>query len=370
MNVYGYTVNIYLKSITSSIFANINKGNIDSAIKYHYQLELLPEKLESTNYLLDYYIQQNLDDSIIKFQNYKLQYKDSLYNENKLKIMNNSVQLFDLLANKENQVLRTQNTEKRNWLIFAILGIAALILILYLSFKNYKNKQMLTLKTLESKNNEIQELLNTQEINVLNAMLKGQTEERNRIAKDLHDSLGSSLSTLKLIIGNISTHANKQNELKNANQLIDNACKDVRKIAHNLYKTNPPEINFITEIENQLSIVKSTKKIETNFYVNKVNLEAYPDIQKDLFLISLELINNTLKYANASQINIQLNKIENELVYTYDDNGKGFNPQLLNTFEGIGFKSIQERVQALNGQWNLDTTPQHGMTIIINIPFV
>ncbi len=352
----NYIENLELKKAEIEIEkANLNfrKGNLDSVnLQYvlarEYELALAKgnyqealEKLQDYNDFNAKYYNQSTADAIAEMEvKYQTAKKTAL-----------------------NKTLLIENSRK-NWILFSLIsGLLLLLLLGFLLFKNYQSKH-------KKAKNEIKELINNQELSNLNSMLRGQLEERQRIAKDLHDSLGSTLSTVKLIIGNLNAIKNESemNQLKSANELIDEACKDVRKIAHNLFLKADDEIDFVEEIQKRLIALELNHQIKTNFIGNNVDLSARVDIKKELFLITQELVNNTIKYANATEINIQMNIINNELNFTFEDNGIGFNPESALNSGGIGFKSLEQRINQLKGNWSIDSTIGYGMTLLINIP--
>jgi signal transduction histidine kinase len=348
------------------------KNEISNAQKYFNQSGL--DSVEYT-YLLarEYELAQaegNYKNAFNLIKNYNELNNQYFENESARSIADMEVKYKTSEKETQNKILIAEHSQK-NWILFSLVaGIGLLILIGFILYKYFRTKQKIAKKEIELKATEIEELLKTQELNNLNAMLKGQLEERQRIAKDLHDSLGSTLSTIKLMIGNLPITKNNMEtqSLQTANTLIDEACKDVRKIAHNLYLVTHEEANFIAEIKKRLKTVALNQAIKTTFIDNQIDLSAYPHIQKDLFLITQELISNTLKYAQATEINIQLNIVDQELSFTYDDSGKGFNTQNLEIAEGMGYKSLDERIKKHQGTWHLDSTLGHGMTLIINIP--
>lgn len=202
-----------------------------------------------------------------------------------------------------------------------------------------------------------------------NAALAGEERERERFSKDLHDDLGPVFSTLNLYLQTLSskeTDVSKKEILNNLSGIVDSAVKQVREISHNLSPYLLRDAGLVEAIRTHL------KKFETNGI--DAQLEVHADevskipqsTQTALYRVFLELLNNTLKHSAASTIRIQLSQSVKELIFSYTDNGKGFDPrQPANS--GIGLRNIENRVKALNGAVKFQNE-LNAMTTIVKIP--
>lgn len=250
-----------------------------------------------------------------------------------------------------------------------ICGILAFVLLFGVAgaivyFKEQK-KQIAYLR--------IDELLIEKELTANYARLEEQEKERNRIAQDLHDRLGSMLSVVKLSLGTIDAkieglQEESKTQYAKANKLLDEACEEVRNISHGLKNSILAKFGLKAALEsfidslsgNDLKVELSTHNID-NRLENKIEINVFRIIQ--------ELVSNTLKHAKASRLVIQVNRFEDLLNVTVEDNGIGFNPEQLNEKKaGLGLHNIEARVHDLDGSFNIDSGKGNGTTTMIDIP--
>lgn len=276
---------------------------------------------------------------------------------------------------KEISELKTKNLEielKRNRnkiLLFASLGILILTFFLVSIFlKSSKRKRILAEQNLKIKNQEITQLLKTQELNGIDAIIDAQEKERSRIADDLHDNLGSKIATLKLYIDEIKDLKNKEREnvWDKLKRLTDETYKEIRKIAHNKNSgllINKGLIPAIKVIAKEISI---SEKLHIDVNNINVNQRIKNNIEIQVFRIVQELLTNIIKHAEATEATIQFSEDKNVLNIMVEDNGKGFNMNEV-TF-GMGLTNIEKRVDNINGNIVFDSTPGNGTTVILNIP--
>jgi signal transduction histidine kinase len=195
--------------------------------------------------------------------------------------------------------------------------------------------------------------------------------ERKRIAGDLHDEIGSHLSTFRMALNSIKSQTQQNPELSyitdDAKAIIDITIASVRTISHDL---NPPGLekfgfwNTASDLCNRISLNTQIKiKFEQN--------EDFPIAHKtsvSLYRVLQELLSNATKHSFASMIEISLIKTREIVLFSYKDNGKGFDSEeSLNN--GLGLKNIQSRVEALNGKCKILPNPQKGLFVEIEIPF-
>ena len=205
----------------------------------------------------------------------------------------------------------------------------------------------------------------------LNALLEGQEQERKRLAREIHDGIGPTLSTLKMNLahmeGDISgPEANLTEKFKKSYQMIDEVADDLRSISHNLMPKVLSDFGLVAALETLCEKIDATKSIKVVFIHNGIDKRLSEAVELGLYRISQELINNTLKYAEAKKINLQLLKRDGSLQLMYEDDGKGFYPDLISS--GIGLTNIENRTKALAGEVILDSQPGRGMTATIEIP--
>lgn len=280
------------------------------------------------------------------------------------------------LLEKENQI-KDIKIKRRNLQIFSLVGGMALLFLLFFAFfrsLRLKQRTLLAEKNNQINEQKISELLKNQELKSMSAMLEGQEGERKRIAQDLHDRLGSMLSMVKLHFKSVEDNIQsiRENNIamyNKANNLLDEACDEVRKIAHDLTSGVLNKFGLVPALNNLKESIEATGRLNIeilNFGFDENRLEY--NIEINIYRILQELISNILKHSKASDVNIQLLKKEARLNIVVEDNGIGFDVDRAKMQRGLGLKNIESRVDSLNGELNIDSGKGVGTTVTIEIP--
>jgi signal transduction histidine kinase len=233
---------------------------------------------------------------------------------------------------------------------------------------HYKEKvnHELELKV-EEKSKEIIQKQN--EVN--KALISGEEKERKRVAQDLHDGMGSLLSTLRLNAESIDLSSKNLTTAEavayqNVLDMIDKACTELRNISHNMLPSGIEHFGLKATLQSLAHKLNQTS--QTQFEIDTFNLELLinKDIELQVYRIVLELMNNVIKHAHASQATVQLIMQQQELNIIVEDNGKGMDNAKVHS-QGLGLLSVRSRVEALMGKITIDSGNE-GTTIIIEIP--
>ncbi len=312
--------------------------------------------------------------------------RDSL-NENYRSAMNykfnfEEAEKRNALLQREYAIKEAENQKKSKRLISVIL-IFALGLAIGLGFFYYyqqrqktriaEKNQQITSQQKQLVQNEIDELLATQEIRAAHARIEGQDTERKRIAQDLHDRLGSMLSTIKLYFDETDSkiealkESNVQSTQKVA-ELIDEACTEVRRIAHNMQSGILTRFGLVAELKSLTRTLNDSKKIKVELNTFGFQERLNNSIEISIYRIIQELISNVLKHANATNLSIQINRFDDILNILIEDDGQGFNPESIDPDQGMGLKNVRTRVAGLNGTFSIDSGKGNGTTTSIDIP--
>ncbi|MEM6321749.1 MAG: sensor histidine kinase [Bacteroidota bacterium] len=198
-----------------------------------------------------------------------------------------------------------------------------------------------------------------------------QEAERKRIASDLHDDLGSILSATKIYLYQLNQKQaapNYQNLKKEATELVDTAINQVRSISHNLFPPDLEHLGFLSTIENFCQRIQKMNNIDLSFHYDSI-----PSLTKQqelmLYRILQELVNNTLKHAQATQIKLLYKTLPKGFRMKYQDNGVGFEiPPKKNANKGIGIKNIESRANAINATFQFQSTADEGMWFTLDLP--
>jgi len=322
-------------------------------------LSILYEKMNQDNLALSYARKQEV-------------IRDSMFNVEKVMAVNRIDGLYKS-AQKDNDLykqslkIEKQNKEKQKILsafsIFSLLLLSGLTLLFY---RNKKNK-IINLKESAIQSQQIAQLQKEKQILSLSSMIEGQESERKRIAQDLHDGLGGLLATIKIKFGIIQKEIEALESLNVYNQtstMIDDACTEVRKIAHNMMPDSLTKLGLIEAIRD---ISDYTSDI--NIKLINLGTHQFTDTQQImLYRVIQEFINNSRKHANAHQIIIQFSTSEDQSFIYLEDDGNGFNMDSSDYKKGLGLKSMESRINFLGGTFELDSTLDVGTTIQIKIP--
>ena len=349
------------------------------AIKYYGEGLLHAKKYNVPRWLCMYYF--GMADTYESMGNYKMA---NYYNGLNIKMHDalvsreNFVAAADIQnsyerAKKDNEILKLAAANNKKATLNKILfgATLGLLIIGFLGYLIFKNRHKISKQQEELQWQKIKELEKDKQIISIDAMLKGQEEERSRIAKDLHDGLGGLLSGTKLSFMNVKENLDLTTE--NAVQfdrslsMLDNTIRDLRKVAHNLmpealvkFGLHEALRDFCDSIQTSFSV-----KILYQHFGEKRKLDNTAEVF--IYRIIQELVNNAVKHANATQIFVQLAMTENKTGITVEDNGKGFDKNNLLRTKGAGMANINYRVQYLNGCSDIVTSPGNGTSVNIEL---
>lgn len=266
---------------------------------------------------------------------------------------------------KEDQIRLQQVTIRQqhtlNYILFG--GIAAAAIIALLIWLNYRNKQKLQQQRINELETEKQ-LLATQ------SLLKGQEDERSRLAKDLHDGLGGLLSGVKLQLGamkgNLILSEENGRSFNLALLKLDESISEMRRVAHNMMPEALLNMGLQQALQDYCDGLSDSQPftIHTEFHGLEQRME--PSVEIVLYRIVQELLNNVVKHAGASRILAQVIRQHNEISITVEDNGKGFDVGSLEQIRTAGLRNIRSRVNYLHGQLDIQSTPGKGTSIHID----
>lgn len=196
-------------------------------------------------------------------------------------------------------------------------------------------------------------------------------QERNRIAREIHDSLGHALTALNVqlqtgvkLLGRDPAKA--QPFLEQAHQLGSTAMKEVRQSVSALRDDAQPEQPLEEAIASLVDNFRQGTGIATSANVS-ISVPVPPNIVRIIYRIVQEALTNICKHAQASNVEIQVSTTANCVNLVIKDNGRGFNPEQPNG-SGFGLQSMQQRVAAVDGNFQLNTEPGMGCRIAIELP--
>ncbi len=297
-------------------------------------------------------------------------YKDSLLDTQKISSIAEMQTKYDT-EKKEQQILLLdeQNKTKAAQRNVFIAGTMVLFLGLFILGFYYRQRVKLNKKDKQLAQERINTMLNMQEAKSYTAMLQGQEEERQRIASDLHDRLGGMLSTTKLLLAASDLKSEQAStQVQRATELIDEAVKEVRRVSHNLSTGMVQSFGLLGALEDLADSMNQSKLIKCTVNAYGIDERLETALEIDVYRMIQETVNNVLKHAKASRLDIQLNHLEDSLSISIEDNGMGFNPKALGKRGGIGLSNLQARAGKYGGDCIIDSHIGKGTMVIIDIP--
>jgi two-component system, NarL family, sensor kinase len=349
-----------------------DKGNYTEAIKY-YNLGLsYAFKYSSPRWVYNYY--SSLAETYEQMGDFKQATK---YNKLYIAVHDSLINAenFTAAADIQNKYQREKqekaviklNAENRqkSTLNKVLAGTAVGIgLIGFLGYRNFRSRQKI-------QQQKITELEKDKQLSAIDAMLKGQEEERSRIAKDLHDGLGGMLSGTKLSFINMKDNLvlTPENAVQfdKSLSMLDNTIADLRKVAHNLMPEALVKFGLDEAVKDFCNSIQSSSTLKVVYQQVGEGRKLTNTAEVFTYRIIQELVNNAVKHADAQQIIIQLNYAATSLHITVEDDGKGFNFNTIANSKGAGMDNIKYRVQYFNGTLDIVTAPDKGTSVNIDL---
>ncbi|AXY77953.1 sensor histidine kinase [Paraflavitalea soli] len=245
------------------------------------------------------------------------------------------------------------------FVISAAGSIVFLVKYIRRSRKSYTHNQQLAGSEMEA------QLLKTQ--------LELQEQTLQHISQEIHDNIGQALTFVKLNINTIDLYKMEetQNKLAESKALISKAIQDLRNVAKTINTDFIKEAGLAACIEYQLHFLEKTGLYTTRFHMSESWCKGLPETELVLFRVVQELLNNIVKHAEATAIEVKLECFSGKLLITVGDNGKGFIPsaQVLTDGEkGLGLGNMNRRIAIVQGRILIDSTPGTGTTVMIEAP--
>lgn len=254
-------------------------------------------------------------------------------------------------------------------------GVALVYSTAYLFFASYAY----LLDRMEKSQAESQRLLSELEIsNQKLAELASHAEElakikeRNRLARELHDSVTQSLYSLTLLAAGWrrlvikGEHISIEDSLAEIEQVAQQALKEMRLL---IYELRPPELEnegLQGALHHRLSAVEKRAGVEARLVTDDV-LDLRPEVEEALYAIAVEALNNALKHSAATNVMVKLRESDGFVQMEVKDNGCGFDLLQSRASRGIGLKSMRERVENMDGRLEINSTPGEGTTIKVEV---
>lgn len=249
-----------------------------------------------------------------------------------------------------------------------VVSISSILLLSTVYFANRRNK--------ERKEKRYQESLLARDQEASMKILIAEENERKRIAADLHDGVGQTLTAAWLnlqAVHPLLTALDESNArlLRTTTQLVGDSCAEIRQISHNMM----PEILFqkglLPALQELISRINE-RRLFTSLSADESEVNPDKTTALILYRIVQECVNNVVRHSGATELYISINKEADHLAVMIEDNGIGFDQNEPGNQEGIGLQNIRSRVQYLRGsvEWNPVNDDRSGTVVAIYIPIL
>ncbi|MBQ4820377.1 sensor histidine kinase [Aquimarina sp. MMG016] len=340
-----------------------------SQIRNNYRFMKISKDLDSI-----YFLENNYDSAYYFAKQFKRFSDSTKISQTKRRL--DSIQMESEIAEQKNESIINKKKATKNKIIASSLagGLISVCVIAFLIYKNTKRKQRIAEQEREIQVQKTEKVLKEQELATIDAMISGQEKERQRLANDLHDNLGSTLATVKLHFNHLlknrsnSKAENIEELYSKTNTLLEEAYQKVRSIAHEKNSGVMANQGLLPAIKSLAKKVSNGKNLKIEVQDFGLDERLDNSLEISIFRIIQELITNIIKHANASEIHISLTNHDSLLNIIIEDNGKGFDNKILPEKDGMGLRNIEKRIEHMEGTFEIDSTIGKGTNIIINIP--
>jgi len=257
---------------------------------------------------------------------------------------------------KKEKELLIQEAKLNRYKTSVLIGIVIILLLIGVIFYFRQKVSMDKIK--------LENLEKEKSLEIADALIKGQDEERKRLAMDLHDGLGARLGALKLKVDTVLYDNPNYYDLTSA---IDGIARNVRELSHRMLPSRLAEVGLVHSLKNLIRSVNASADMTIEF---ETNLEHKLDdkYQVHLYYLIYELINNAIKHSEGNILTIQLFIDKESLTLSAEDDGVGFD--VSEKGEGHGLNNIKQRVDYLGGRLIIESEKGHGSVFMIEIPVV
>jgi signal transduction histidine kinase len=275
---------------------------------------------------------------------------------------------------EQSQALALAAAEDRRKNIQRIaLGISALAvtIIALLLARSLRNRRRLAEQEQKLHAQRVDELLKQSEIDALNAMMEGQEKERDRVARDLHDRLGSMLSAIKHQIDGLDAdiqglQTEQRGNYSKVNRMLDEAVGEVRRISHDMVSVTLARFGLEKALEDLCDSVRLNGKLAVELALFGLEQRMERGLEITVYRMVQELVSNVLKHSSARELSISVTRGPGRISVIVADDGRGFDTAA--AADGIGLSNVRARAAAMGAQVTVNSAPGKGTTVSIEGP--
>ncbi len=245
-------------------------------------------------------------------------------------------------------------------------GFLLLLIASTFAYRAFRTRQKL-------QKQRIAELETEKQLSATEAVLRGEAQERSRLAKDLHDGLGGMLSGIKhsftTMKGNLIMTPDNARLFERSMDMLDTSIKEMRRVAHNMMPEALVKFGLNIALKDFCKDMELSGALQVTYQSFGVEDDTVIDRSTaiTIYRIVQALVNNIVKHAGASQALVQLNKTSEKLLLTVEDNGRGFDTSQIGSGDGIGWTNIRHRVDYLKGTMDVRSSAEDGTSVVIEL---
>lgn len=337
-------------------------GSIRVRSKILFQLARIYYHRDQYKKASDFYVEyEKIHDSLYnvdrdeKIEQIKVQYETEKKEKELLKEKAANEQLA-----KEKALAEIRLYNRNKWIIgISSLSLIIILLILVLYQRNQRKIQ-----------SEKDAAVIREREKGIKAVFDAQEEERQRIAKDLHDGVGQQLSAIKIHLEGLKKNLALKNqeqekEMNSLVEMVGDTGSEIRSISHQMMPKALTELGLVAALEDMLDKSFRYHKIRYSFEHHGIKERLPKNLEVGLYRIAQELVNNIIKHSGANSVDMELMKTMSHVVLIVQDDGKGISSG--KKADGIGMMNISTRLRTMNGELNMESGEDHGTTATIRI---
>ncbi len=334
---------VHLAGVTRALYENSkSRGDLTGALQY------LERHSEIRDSLLSDENTNRISELNIKFETAQ---KDHEIEQQKIKL--------------------EQERRDRNFFILLALLLTGMAIIVFVYFRNRaRSSQRIAEQQKVIHRQETEQMQKEKEVVELTATLESQEKERNRIARDLHDGLGSMMSGISSQIEYLRAQPAVEQasnpHLAQLKDMVKEATAELRRTSYELMPAKLLRQGLEPAIRDLCLNLLVKNGIEPSLEISADLITLHPEQQLTLYRIIQELLNNIVKHAKARHVLIQFTRFDDELSLVVEDDGTGFDVANKKLDGGLGLGSLGSRVNLLKGFLDIASTPGEGTTVTVN----
>jgi signal transduction histidine kinase len=331
------------------------------AIRLSDSIGALQFKMQAWKSLALLYKQQNLLHRSLEAKDSVAAIKDRLINE---KSENRIAELKELYeADKKAQTISLQQVKlsRQNILLTgSVVLFSSLLFSGWLMYRRYKTK----------KEKELASTLLQQRMKATADILEAEDKERRRIAAELHDGVGQVMLAAWINLQSVESASslpeNQKLSFSRAVSMVGEGCKEIREVSHAMM----PNILMKKGLKGAVQdLIRNLDRHPVSIQLHMDDAHSMDNVTESiLYRVIQEAMNNVLKHADANQMDISIHQSADGITLLIEDDGKGFDTEVLSQPTGMGMQSIKTRIALLNGITEWDSSPGNGTVLTIFIP--